>query len=102
MGFTAPSGTLLIGNSAEWVVERPSLGTGSGSLATLTNYVADAFWDCQAYTENQASYTPGSSGSLLVTMLDNDDNPISYPTLLGSTAILFQDEGSATGMTVPH
>jgi Peptidase A4 family len=104
MGFTAPSGTLLIGNSAEWVVERPSLGTGSGSgsLATLTNYVADAFWDCQASTENQVSYTPGSSGSLLVTMLDNDDNPISYPTLLGSTAILFQDEGSATGMTVPH
>jgi hypothetical protein len=37
-----------------------------------------------------------------VTMLDNDSNPISYPTRLGSTAILFQDEGSATGMTVPH
>jgi hypothetical protein len=102
MSFTAPSGTLLVGNSAEWVVERPSIGAGSGSLATLTNYVADAFWDCDANTESRASYTPGSPGSLLVTMLDDDNNPISYPTLLGPTAILFQDEGSATGMTVPH
>jgi hypothetical protein len=102
MGFTAPSGTLLIGNSAEWVVERPSIGSGSGNLATLTNYVADPFWDCYANTESRVSYTPGSPGSLLVTMLDNDSNPISYPTRLGSTAILFQDEGSATGMTVPH
>jgi hypothetical protein len=92
IGFTAPSGTSLVGNSAEWVVERPSVG---GNLATLTNYVDDTFWDCYAYTEASESYTPGSSGSVLLTMDDNSGNPISSPTLLGSKAILFQDEGTA-------
>jgi hypothetical protein len=92
IGFTAPSGTSLVGNSAEWVVERPSVG---GNLATLTNYMDDAFWDCYAYTEASELYRPGNSGSLLLTMDDDSDNPISYPTKLGSTAILFQDEGTA-------
>lgn len=92
VGFTAPSGTKLVGNSAEWVVERPGV---SGGLATLTNYISDVFWDCYAYTENYTTYTPGSSGALYLTMLDNSGKPISYPTLLGSTSILLQDEGSA-------
>jgi Peptidase A4 family len=34
VGFTAPSGTSLVGNSAEWVVERPFV---DGSFTTLTN-----------------------------------------------------------------
>lgn len=41
--FDAPSGTRLVGNSAEWVVERPGIG---GSLARLTNYVACPFDSC--------------------------------------------------------
>jgi len=92
IGFTAPSGTRLIGNSAEWVVERPGVG---GGLATLTNYISDYFSDCYAETENYTQYVPGSAGALQLTMLDNSNNPISYPTLLGTTAIWFQDEGSA-------
>jgi hypothetical protein len=92
IGFKAPAGTSLVGNSAEWVVERPSVG---GNLATLTNYMDDAFWDCYADTEASEAYKPGNSGSLLLTMEDNSGNPISYPTKLGSTAILFQDEGTA-------
>lgn len=96
IGFTAPSGTKLVGNSAEWIVERPSVGT----LATLTNYISDYFSDCYAYTENGAQYTPGNAGTLF-DMLDNSGYVISYPTLLGSTGIWFQDENSARFASEP-
>lgn len=92
LGFTAPSGTKLVGNSAEWVVERPGVG---GGLATLTNYISDYFSNCFAYTFAGSTYEPGTSSAVQVTMLDNSGNAISYPTLLGSSAIWFQDEGSA-------
>ncbi len=92
VGFTAPSGTYLVGNSAEWVVERPGV---NGGLATLTNYISDYFSDCYAYTWSYTTYTPGSASALQVTMLDNNGYAISYPTLLGSTGIWFQDEGGA-------
>ena len=35
--FNPPSGTTYVGNSAEWIVERPGV---NGGLANLTNYVA--------------------------------------------------------------
>lgn len=92
IGFTAPSGTHLVGNSAEWVVERPSVG---GSLATLTNYISTYFSNAGAYTFSNAFYQPGSSSALQLTMLDNSGKAISYPTTLGTNAIWFQDEGSA-------
>lgn len=90
--FNAPAGTSLIGNSAEWIVERPTV---SGALATLTNYSADYFSSAYAGTESGKEYKPNSSGSLLLTMDDANGNPISVPTLLGSQAIEFQTVGSA-------
>lgn len=89
--FYAPSGTTLKGNSAEWVVERPTVG---GSLATLTNYIAEPFWDAEAETFAGSFFDVGSSSSQPVTMY-NGSNPISYSTLLGPTAFLTQDEGVA-------
>ena len=41
--FDAPAGTQLVGNSAEWIVERPGISSG---LAPLTNYVACPFDAC--------------------------------------------------------
>jgi Peptidase A4 family len=38
--LTAPLGTSLVGNSVEWIVERPTV---FGGLATLTNYI-DSAW----------------------------------------------------------
>jgi peptidase A4-like protein len=90
--LTPPAGTRLTGNSAEWVVERPGVG---GGLANLTNYVWDFFSACYAYTWNGVGYTPGTASALQLTMTDNSGYPISYPTVLGDTAIWFQDEGSA-------
>lgn len=43
--ITPPSGTKLVGNSAEWIVERPSVG---GSVAKLTDYAACYFDECIA------------------------------------------------------
>lgn len=90
--FSAPSGTQLIGNSAEWVVERPTVGN---SYATLTNYISDYFSSASAASFGGTAYYPASSAAIGVTMLDNNGKPISYPTLLGSYAIWLQDEGSA-------
>ena len=53
IGFTAYPGYPLIGNSAEWVVERPSVG---GTLATLSDYSFIPFWNAYAYTEASAFY----------------------------------------------
>jgi hypothetical protein len=92
INFSAPPGTHLLGNSAEWIVERPSVG---GSLATLTNYISDYFSDAYAYNFGYKAVDPGSAGSFPVTMLDNNGNDVSYPTPLGVNAILIQDEGSA-------
>jgi hypothetical protein len=92
VGFTAPSGTKLVGNSAEWVVERPSVG---GSLATLTNYIADPFWSTYAYTEGGTLYDPSSASAYAITMLDNSGHAISYPTQIGPAAFVMRDEGSA-------
>jgi Peptidase A4 family len=53
VGFTAYPGYPLRGNSAEWVVEAPTVG---GSLATLTDYSFIPFWNAYAYTESSAFY----------------------------------------------
>ncbi len=91
ISFSAPSGTHLVGNSAEWVVERPSVG---GSLATLTNYIMDPFWDAYAYTQGYAAFNDIDEATP-VTMLDNSGNPISYPEYLGLETFVMHDEGSA-------
>jgi hypothetical protein len=55
--FNPPSGTTFVGNSAEWIEERPGV---NGGLADLTNYVADPF--NVDYAGNTVSYFyPGSS-----------------------------------------
>jgi Peptidase A4 family len=92
INFNAPAGTKLVGNTAEWVVERPTVG---GTFANLTNYIDDPFWDSFAETFNGAVVDVSSPSSIPVVMVDNSLNPISYPTLLGPSAFLMQDEGSA-------
>jgi hypothetical protein len=94
--FNAPSGTTLKGNSAEWVVERPSVG---GSLATLTNYIQDFFEDAYAYDFNYDQSSPSAPytavSSVPLTMVDSSGNGLSYPALLGPASVLFTDEGAA-------
>jgi hypothetical protein len=90
INFTAPKGTKLIGNSAEWITERPGV---NGGLATLTNYVSQTYSDAHGETFNSKALDPGTSTPII--MLDNNRNPISYPTLKSPTSFVMKDEGSA-------
>lgn len=91
VGFTAYPGYPLVGNSAEWVVERPSVG---GSLATLSNYIMAPFWDAYAYTEGYSKFFDIDEATP-VDMLDNSGNVISYPGYLGLESFVMHDTGSA-------
>lgn len=98
VGFNPPSGTKLIGNSAEWIVERPGISTG---LATLTNYISDPFWSAYAFTFAGTEVDPAAGSSSGIIMLDNAGYQISYPTLLGPAAFVMQDENSARFASEP-
>jgi hypothetical protein len=100
--LTAPSGTTLKGNSVEWIVERPSVG---GSLANLTNYVNAAWpygvaWNYQAASPTY--YFQGENPSVgtleVLTMLDNNGQGISSPTLENTNFLWFQNYGSSCGL----
>jgi len=58
--FYAPAGTSFLGDSAEWVVERPAFV--GGGLANLTNYTADQFNISYAYNFNSL-FLPAASPS---------------------------------------
>lgn len=92
LNVQAPGLTQLQGNVSECILERPEV---NGKLSTLANYVYDVFPVCYGFEANGTMLTPGSPGSLLVTMLDNNNQPISFPTLLGNFSLWMQDEGSA-------
>jgi hypothetical protein len=94
--FNAPSGTMLTGNSAEWVVERPLLG---GTLTPLTNYIQDFFWNTYAFDFDFHVSYPGlpyaGITAVPMYMLDNSGNEISSPTVMDFYDIQFTDQGSA-------
>jgi hypothetical protein len=97
--LTAPSGTTLVGDSIEWIVERPGI---SGGLATLTNYLDVPWsygvaWNYEAasptfYFEGQA---PAAGTLQEITMLDNSGKGISSATIENYNFLWFQDFGSA-------
>jgi hypothetical protein len=99
MYFSAPAGVQLAGNSAEWVVERPSVNS---TLATLTNYVTDFMVDTVALLNNGTAVWGGTGApgnpSYAITMLDNAGRPISAPSASAgsySAELVLHDEGSA-------
>jgi hypothetical protein len=90
ISFQPPSGTQLIGNSAEWITERPE---ANGATATLTNYIADPYWNAYAVNHNNREFDPGTSEAII--MFDNNHTEISYPTLLGDSAFVVQNTSAA-------
>jgi hypothetical protein len=80
VGFTAPPGVSLVGNSAEWVVEAPTVG---GSLATMVDYTRVPFWDSYAYTEAYAFYDVASANPI---DMEVGTSIVSYPEYLGVEA----------------
>ena len=100
--LTAPSGTTLAGTSAEWVVERPSVG---GSPATLTNYIDvplpyGVAWD---YTASPATYyypndNPSIGTRYIIQMLDDNGAGISYGYGESFWSLFFENYGSSCGL----
>lgn len=104
LAYNKPSGAAsYVGNSAEWIVERPTV---NGSLPNLTNYVAAPFNFDYAY-DGSSYFYPGSSpaGTTIynITMTCPPWNPasactypgLSYATLEGLYELWFDDEGVA-------
>ncbi len=82
--LTPPSGTRLVGNSAEWIVEAPTVGT----QATLADYAYDFFWGAAAYNFNYNYFNPGSASSAQINMVQGG-HTVSIPTLLNGNTIEF-------------
>lgn len=104
VGITAPKGVKLVGNEAEYVVERPG---GDSSTPTgfypLANYIW-SFWDyARSKTFAKKYYYPGSTAASTYDVYmtdDNGDQVISVPTTgtsgtLGSEGMFVQDAGCA-------
>jgi peptidase A4-like protein len=101
--FTAPAGTSLIGNSAEWIVERPSDSAGLTSLTSYTDipFSYGAAWSTAV--ANPPQYLMGAAnpptGTLAaITMLDDNNKPISAATIENSDFLYFQNFGSSCGV----
>jgi hypothetical protein len=72
---TAPEGTHLVGNCAEWIVEAPTVNGGQSALARY----GDVYFDeCIAGTKNDHLLYGGDGD--LITMVDSSNHPISVPT----------------------
>jgi len=98
--LTAPSGTVLRGNSVEWIVERPGVG---GSLATLTNYTGSAWpyglaWNYAAASPTyiwQGNTAPANGTFYQIQMLDNAGAGISWPVIENYNFLWFSNYGSS-------
>ena len=105
MGLTAPSGTTLIGDSAEWIVERPSLGDNNNEskLGNLADYgliwmsSEVAFLASEVGTNSyDVAGAPGYGRTAnTFTMYDNSGNQLSVPYPQGISAQYFDPVGAA-------
>jgi len=85
INFSAPSGTKLRGESAEWVVESPSV---NGSLATLPTYGLDYFAGATSKTLAGTPHLPGTAGSIAISLV-RSGTTYSTSALLGNGGIEF-------------
>ncbi len=76
--ITAPKGTSLVGNSAEWIVERPTV---NGSLASLTDYKVGYFDEGIAGLSDAPFGIVTLGSGATVTMTGNNNASLSVPTL---------------------
>lgn len=82
---TAPSGTTLNGNCAEWIVEAPTVG---GSLAKLVDYGATFFDNSYAYTKNNAMVNAGTGTT--INMVDGSNNVLSQGIIEAAQVLKMQ------------
>jgi hypothetical protein len=92
--FGAPPNTSLVGDTVEWVVERPVV---NGVLSSLTNYV-DVIWPIALAESTTNVYYPGSTptgANYQLQMLDNSNADISDCNLVNYFAVECFNTGSS-------
>ncbi len=82
--ITAPAGTKLVGNSAEWVVETPVVG---GQLTQMPDYGEVIFTTCEAYLTNGTVVKGGTGNNI---NLVQGGKTYSTGTLISPTVIQCQ------------
>ena len=85
--ITAPSGTKLVGNSAEWIVETPGI---NGKLAQMPDYGEVFFSNCQAGLSNGTTVNGGTGNNI---NLVQGGTTVSTGTLITPTIIQCQYAG---------
>jgi len=81
--ITAPSGTTLVGNAAEWVVERPTI---NGNLPSLTDYHEVDFDECLGGGgANGQLMFENLNGATEIDMTGNANAVLSDATIVDST-----------------
>ncbi len=102
VGFSAPAGTTLIGNTAEWIVERPSMGRNM-SLGTLSDIGEIPMQSEVGFLVDQINTNnfigPGAPAAgltdLTLTMLNSAYQTIASATPEGTSAQVVQAVGPA-------
>jgi hypothetical protein len=100
VGFSAPAGTMLVGDSAEWIVERPNVNNVIGQLADyglawMSSEVA--FLDGNLNTNTYDVAGTGGPGRIpyLLDMIDQNGNDLADALPQGPSADVFDVTGSA-------
>jgi hypothetical protein len=87
--ITAPSGTKLAGNCAEWIVETPTVG---GALTQMPDYGEVFFSTCEGYLTNGQVVNGGTGNNI---NLSQNGTTVSTGALITPTIIQCQYTGSA-------
>jgi Peptidase A4 family len=85
--ITAPGTTKLVGNSAEWIVEAPTVG---GSQSAIADYGQVFFNVCEAQTNNGTTLNGGSGNNINMTA---GGNAVSNGSLVSPTVVECQYVG---------
>jgi len=96
---TAPSGHQLVGNEAEYILERPSGDSNTPThLYPLANYVWSFWADARSEDFTGAYHYPSDSNAGTVRLSMTDDSGtiiISKPELINGEQIFLEDENCA-------
>jgi hypothetical protein len=81
VGLTAPAGTTLAGNCAEWIVEAPTVG---GSQSAVADYGEVFFSACEAVTDEGITINGGTGDNINMTANGTvvSDGNIITPTIV--------------------
>jgi len=88
--FTAPAGTSLVGNTAEWIVEAPLV---NGQQSSMADYGQVSFTTCQAQIGATGTTVDSGTGTS-INMVDSNHTTVSTGTLVGSTGVLCEYAGT--------